>query len=115
MISLYKNVNVLLLAQASTQIAEGGFSGKLSEYLISEKPFVTTLFSDFKNYLNNGKNCLIVQHGNIKEYEIALCRLFVSKSLSAKLGREAKKTALRHFDYIDGMKTVIENLKEVFK
>ena len=112
-ISLYLNADILLLAQASTQLAEGGFPSKLSEYLISGKPFITTLFSDFKNYLIDGKNCLIVPHGNIKAYEHALQKLFKSKSLSAELGREARKTALYNFDYIHGMKNVMENLTEV--
>lgn len=112
-ISLYKNVDILLMAQATPKLAEGGFPSKISEYLISGKPLVTTLFSDLGEYLEDSKNCLVVAHGEIAAYEYAIGRLFDSKELCKRLGEEAHKTCLENFDYIRGTKKIIGEMQEI--
>jgi len=114
-ISLYTNVDILLMAQANPKLADGGLSSKLSEYLISGNPMITTLFSDLSQYLENDKNCLVVPYGNIGACESALNRLFESQVLRTYLANEAKKTCLEHFDYISGTKDVILSLKQVLE
>jgi glycosyltransferase involved in cell wall biosynthesis len=112
-ISLYKNADILLMAQASPTLAEGSFPSKISEYLISGKPIITTLFSDLDRYLEDCRNCLVVPYGDIHAYEGALCRLFDSKELCERLGREARKTCLESFDYIKGTKEILANMQEI--
>jgi len=112
-ISLYKNADILLMAQASPKLAEGGFPSKISEYLISGKPIVTTLFSDLDRYLEDRRNCLVVPYGDINAYEDAICRLFDSKELCDRLGGEARKTCLEYFDYIKGTGKIIADMREV--
>jgi len=112
-ISLYKNVDVLLMPQANPKLAKGGFPSKISEYLISGKPIIATLFSDLGEYLQDWKNCLIVRYGDIDSYENALCQLFDSKEFCKKLGEEARKTCLEYFDYIKGTKKIIADMQEV--
>tara|TARA_B100000315_G_C14568399_1_gene584163 strand:+ start:157 stop:1374 length:1218 start_codon:yes stop_codon:yes gene_type:complete len=113
MLSLYANADILLLAQVTPEIAEGGFPAKTAEYLASGVPVITTLFSELDKYFEDEKNCLVVQHDDIASYKAAFCKLFDSDELCESLGKEGKKTAFEYFDYLKNTRSTINYLAQI--
>jgi glycosyltransferase involved in cell wall biosynthesis len=113
MLSLYANADILLLAQVTPEIAEGGFPAKTAEYFASGVPVITTLFSDLGKYFVDEKNCLVVQHDDIASYKAAFCKLFDSDELCESLGKEGKKTAIEYFDYLKGTRPTINYFAQI--
>jgi glycosyltransferase involved in cell wall biosynthesis len=108
--AIYKKVDVLVLPEQGTIIANAGFPGKTGEYLASGKAIIATVFSDLTDYLKHGYNSMLSQIGDKEAYQNNLKRLISDSRLRAELGENALRTALEKFDYKKGVLRYIEEL-----
>lgn len=95
---LLKNSTVLALARPNNIQAQYGFPTKLGEYLLSENPVVITKVGDIPLYLNDRKNALLADPGNIEEFAEKLCWVLEHPKESEIIGINGKDTALKIFN-----------------
>jgi glycosyltransferase involved in cell wall biosynthesis len=108
--SIYKAVDILVLPEQGTIIANAGFPGKTGEYLASGKAILATIFSDLTDHLKNGYNAMLAQIGDRETYCNNLKRLILDEGFRAELGLNAIKTVQEDFDYKQGVLRYIEEL-----
>jgi GT2 family glycosyltransferase len=70
-----------------------GFCLPLLEAMATGAPVVCTDAHGNRDFCEDGKNCLIVEHDDVDGLKKALEKLFKDKALRDRLGAEAKKTA----------------------
>jgi glycosyltransferase involved in cell wall biosynthesis len=108
--AIYKSVDILILPEQGTIIANAGFPGKTGEYLASGKAILSTIFSDLTDHLKNGYNAMLAQIGDRETYCNNLKRLILDEGFRAELGQNAIKTVQKDFDYKQGVLRYIEEL-----
>jgi len=108
--AIYKHSDILVLPEMGDVVANAGFPGKTAEYLASGKAIITTDFSNLKDYLKHGYNCMMSSIGDLDKYTENLNRLILEKSLREHLGQNAILTAIKYFDYKKGVLPLVEEL-----
>jgi len=110
--AFYKQMDVLVLPEMGSEVADAGFPGKTSEYLASGKSIISTKFSNLDDYLINGQNCLISAIGDKAQYVENLNKLIVDKNLRLFLGRNARITAEKQFRFESAILPLVEVLSK---
>jgi len=108
--SLYKRSDILVLPEQGNVIANAGFPGKTGEYLISGKAIISTKFSDLGLYLKDKYNCMISEIGNYNVYKENLTELISDSELRRKIGKNARKTGLKYFDYKNAVEVYLKEI-----
>jgi GT2 family glycosyltransferase len=91
-----------------------GFCLPLLEAMATGAPVVCTDAHGNRDFCENGKNCLIVEHDDVEGLKKALTKLFNDPELRGRLGSEAKKTA-ENYEWDKVMKKVAKFYEGVAK
>ena len=91
--------DVLVVPKIDDLINHAGFPTKIAEYLAMGKAVATSTVGDISRYLTNGEDAVLCEPGNSHDLAQALYRLLSDSNLREHLGRAARQTALRYFDY----------------
>jgi GT2 family glycosyltransferase len=91
-----------------------GFCLPLLEAMATGAPVVCTDAHGNRDFCEDGKNCLIVEHDDVEGLKKALTKLFNDPELRSRLGAEAKKTA-DDFEWDRVMKKVAKFYEGVAK
>ncbi len=108
--AIYNFVDILVLPEQGTIIANAGFPGKTGEYLASGKAILSTIFSDLPDHLINEHNAMLSDIGDSETYTKNFRRLIIDEEFRLFLGRNAIETAKKDFDYKQGILRYIEEL-----
>jgi len=82
------------------------------EAMACELPVVVTPVGSIGNYVKNGKNGLLFPKHNSKAMQKQLQKLVNNQKLRTKLGREARKTIIKNYNWKTTEKNIIKILKE---
>ena len=82
------------------------------EAMACELPVVVTPVGSIKNYVKNGKNGLLFPIHNAKAMQGQLQKLISSEKLQQKLGKQARKTIIKNYNWKTTEKNIIKTLKE---
>jgi len=108
--AIYTKVDILILPEQGTVIANAGFPGKTGEYLASGKAILSTIFSDLTDHLKHEYNSMLAQIGDREKYCSNFRRLISDEKLRVNLGINGIKTAKEDFDYKKGVMRYINEL-----
>jgi len=75
------------------------FSTKLGEYMAAGKPVIITDVGEAMNYLENGKNAVVVPSGDNDALSKAIINALIDLPSLTHIGEEGQKTSHRFFDY----------------
>jgi glycosyltransferase involved in cell wall biosynthesis len=95
----YVHAKALLIPLTDSIQDKARFPQKISEYLASGNPIVTTNFGEVPFYFNDQKNALVAMNYDEKEYSEKLDFVVSSPEASDQIGKNGKETGLRFFDY----------------
>jgi glycosyltransferase involved in cell wall biosynthesis len=113
LISQYKNACALLIPLESRIRDLARFPQKISEYLASERPIVTTANGEIKYYFIDGENALISQSEDIVEFSSKMEIAINQPELAKEIGRKGYDTGLKYFDidsYRNSLREFVANL-----
>lgn len=86
---------------------------KLSDYMASGKPIISTNLKEIENLIKTYKCGLVAK--DWKEFELHIERLYFDRDLARKLGENGRKAAEKHFNYEILADTLLQNLLETFR
>lgn len=96
-----KKHHLLVSPQPSNLMTKYNFSTKLTEYLISGVPVLTTDVSDNHLYIKDGYNGFIVPAGDTEAMASKILDIiFNYNDIAVRVSANARKTAQDNFDYI---------------
>ena len=75
------------------------FSTKLGEYMAAGKAIIITRVGEAINWLEDGKDAVIVEPQNRQALADAIIKLFSGKEIRLSIGNEARKKCFQAFDY----------------
>jgi len=90
---------VLVLARPNNYQARGGFPTKLGEYLATGKPVVITKTGEIELYLEDNKDCFLVEPDDPQVFADRLCDVFTDYNFALRVGQEGKKKVYHEFNY----------------
>ncbi len=100
-----RNAKILVLPRPWSKQAEGGFSSKLGEYLLTGKPVLMTDVGDPALYLNHGVNAVFAVPGDTKDLAAKLKWILANDNEAFKIGGAGREVALTRFNHhIEGKK-----------
>lgn len=83
------------------------FATKLGDYLLAEKPVITTTVGESLNYLKDNESAYIVEPGNNQILADKIVHVFLNSEISKKIAKKGKEVALNNFSYkMQGLKLV---------
>jgi glycosyltransferase involved in cell wall biosynthesis len=86
------------MVRSDTSYANTGFPFKLGEYLATGKPVVASKVGDVPEYLENGKNALLVDADSVDSIANALNFLTTHPREALEIGARGREIARRNFD-----------------
>ncbi len=96
---LYLNAYALLIPLRNTLQDTARFPNKISEYLATRNPIITTNFGEIPKFFENGKNAFVADQFSIESYSKQLIRSIESPELSKKIGENGYHTGKIYFAY----------------
>lgn len=108
----YKHADVLVMPEMGKEVANAGFPGKTAEYLAVGVPIITTDFSNIKDVLTNGENCVMSPIGDDGAYQANLKQLLGDVVMRETIGRKAVKSAKQFFDYRQSIRHITDDLRQ---
>jgi glycosyltransferase involved in cell wall biosynthesis len=115
LLSVYYNLaDVFILP--SVRDSEGNLddqSVSVIEAMSCGKPVVTTDFLGYRYVIQDGENGYLIPEKNVERMVNALARLIASKALRIRIGRNARKTILTRFTWLQIGKEYTEFFKKL--
>jgi glycosyltransferase involved in cell wall biosynthesis len=96
---LYKNANALLIPLFNTPQDIARFPQKISEYLASGNPIVSTNVGEVAKYFDHGKNAFLAEPDNRYEFSKMMDKAYSSSINSNAIGSAGRKLGLENFDF----------------
>ena len=93
-----KNAELLVLSRPSNIQAKGGFPSKISEYLSTGVPILTTDVGEISNYIKDGYNGYLSAPSNPKMFANKMINLIENHRVAIKAGELGRKLAKEEFD-----------------
>jgi glycosyltransferase involved in cell wall biosynthesis len=90
--------HAMVLPRPDSIISRAGFPGKLSEYLASKRPLVTTRFGDIARYFSNAMNAFISEDITAASFAAALEECLKDPVLADQVGENGYKLGVELFD-----------------
>ena len=113
LVQMYKEANALLIPLSNSIQDKARFPQKISEYLASANPIITTNFGEVKYYFKDNVNALVADQDTPIYLAEKMNFIIENPSLSKKIGEEGYTTGLKYFDnnsYRESIKEFILNL-----
>ncbi|MBN8547128.1 MAG: glycosyltransferase [Ignavibacteria bacterium] len=95
-----KNARLLVLPRPWSKQAEGGFSSKLGEYLLTGNPVLLTSVGDATLYLEDMKDACFAIPGDDEDFRVKMEFLLQNESVATEIGSNGRKAALEKFNHI---------------
>lgn len=111
---LLSRSDILFLPEQGIEVANSGFPGKTSEYLMSGNPVITTNFSDLGYYLEDQLNSCITPIGDMESYKANLKKLILEDEFRISIGNQGKELAMKEFSYKSCAALYIESVKSYY-
>jgi glycosyltransferase involved in cell wall biosynthesis len=99
LIHKYIHARALLIPLTESIQDKARFPQKISEYLASGNPIITTNFGEVPFYFQDQKNALVATHYDVKEYAEKLDFIVNNPEASMHIGKNGKDTGLKFFDF----------------
>lgn len=96
---LLQNASLVVINKPPTRQNAYCFSTKLAEYMAAGKAVVITDFGEATKWLKNGFDSLIVGCDDSEKLSETIVRLVSDSALCEYLGRNARETCRKYFDY----------------
>jgi len=108
----YLNISdIAVISIAKIKVSQEAVPSKTAEYLGAGKPVIASLGGDLKKYLLDSEAGLIYQPENPQAAAKAILKLYQNPRLKEKMGKNARKLALKTFSN----DTLFKTLDETFK
>lgn len=95
---LLNSCSVHCMTRIDSPYANAGFPFKLGEYMASGVPVVATKISNVADFIEDGKNGLLIDPNNVEQIVKAILRIINQPELADNLGQNGRKTAERYFN-----------------
>lgn len=99
LIHKYVHAKALLIPLTDSVQDKARFPQKISEYLASGNPIVTTNFGEVPFYFQDQVNALVADHYDVTEFAAKLDFVADNPEKSTAIGIRGKETGLRYFDH----------------
>lgn len=106
------NAHVLALARPRSIVADAGFPSKLSEYLSTGIPVVTTKVGEIPMYLTDNQNAFLSEPDSVEEFAAKLKAVLDDYHNAREVGLKGRKIAMSEFNYLHQAKRIIEFLEK---
>lgn len=107
---LYGNAEALVIAMP--EILTGGFPYKLSEYLASGVPVITTLVKPIDEFLTGEGDCYPIKIRSPQDIAKAMSSIVAEPKISHKIGENGQKVAQKYFNadcYVESFLQLFKN------
>ena len=91
--------SIVIINKYRTEQNRYCFSTKLGEYMAAGKAIVITAVGEAMNWLEDGKDCLVVEPGDSSCLSAAVVRLFNESDLRIRISENAKYECRKFFDF----------------
>ena len=98
LIDFLATMRLLVLPRPDTIVSKAGFPGKLSEYISSRRPVVTTRFGDIGQYIIDGKTGYVCPDYSPAGFAKTVKRALEEPDRHERIASEAFQMAERQFD-----------------
>ena len=98
LIDLYCNAKALLIPLRDNIQDKARFPQKISEYLASKKPVITTGFGEILFYFKDKENAIIAKKDNKEEFSKAMKFVIDNPKKATNIGLKGYITGLKYFD-----------------
>lgn len=99
LIQKYMHASALLIPLTNSVQDKARFPQKISEYLASGNPIITTNYGEVPFYFKNEVNALVASSYDTLEFAKKMDFVAIQPERSVQIGREGLTTGLRYFDY----------------
>jgi glycosyltransferase involved in cell wall biosynthesis len=99
LVEKYIHAKALLIPLTDSVQDKARFPQKISEYLASGNPIITTNFGEVPYYFKDQHNALVAMSYDVKEFAGKFDLVARNPELAAQIGRNGKQTGLKFFDY----------------
>lgn len=90
--------DILAIPKIQDKANIAGMPAKLAEYMSMGKAIVTSRIGDIPLYVNDGKDCILCEPGDVRGVSNALVELVADAELRARLSAASRITAKKQFD-----------------
>lgn len=111
---LLSRADLLFIPEQGIEVANAGFPGKTSEYLLSGKPVLATDFSDLGTYLKDRDNACISKIADFDSYRANLKKLLTDQDFRNIIGENGRKTAINNFSHKFCAKVFIKSIESYY-
>jgi glycosyltransferase involved in cell wall biosynthesis len=95
----YIHAKALLIPLTDSVQDKARFPQKISEYLASGNPVITTNFGEVPFYFSDQENALVAAEYDVNQFAAKLDFVVMNPEASVQIGRKGKETGLKFFDY----------------
>jgi glycosyltransferase involved in cell wall biosynthesis len=110
---LLSNAAILALAKPYSKQAESCFPSKLGEYLATGNPVVVTKTGEIPDYLTDRKTAFLAEPDSVIDLATKLDYVLSNPELAKKVGIEGRKVALKHFNYKNQAKRIVNFIEQM--
>ena len=110
---LLSNAAILALAKPYSKQAESCFPSKLGEYLATGNPVVVTKTGEIPDYLTDRKTAFLAEPDSVIDLATKLDYALSNPELAKKVGIEGRKVALKHFNYKNQAKRIVNFIEQM--
>jgi glycosyltransferase involved in cell wall biosynthesis len=111
LLDLFGNMNALLIPLFNDIYSKARFPTKIGEYLLAERPIITTRVGEIPRFFFDQKNAYMTLAEDSKMYGEKIIYALKNKEVSRSVGIEGRKLAFEKFDY----RLYSETLKSFFE
>ncbi|MBE0534889.1 MAG: glycosyltransferase family 4 protein [Phycisphaerae bacterium] len=90
--------DILCMTRTASAFAHAGFPFKLGEYLASGRPVIASRVGDVGDYLEDGRDALLVAPDSAGEIAGAIEALIADPDRARRIGEQGRRAAMQHFD-----------------
>ena len=99
LIHKYVHAKALLIPLTDSITDKARFPQKISEYLASGNPIITTNYGEVPFYFQDQKNALVANNYNVEEFASKFDFVVDNPEASVEIGKNGKATGLKFFDH----------------
>jgi glycosyltransferase involved in cell wall biosynthesis len=107
--------NILALPQVQSEFNVAGLPTKLAEYSSIGKPIISSNVGDIINYFTHNVDIVLCEPKNEKEYYLNFEELITNASKRDELGKNAKITNSKYFNYKNAGRFIVDEIAAVKK
>lgn len=99
LIAFYNQAHALLIPLRNNQQDKARFPHKISEYLATGNPIITTNIGEVRNYLKDGVSALIAENYDVSQFAERMLYSCEQRESAREIGHNGKKVGEANFDY----------------